>query len=111
MLYRALSNLDAGKTKIRKGQVFPQYVLTGPVLDKLTRLGRISRVSTPPLSVLPGWSKRAEKLARIGVETAEQFVLADDADLKKAMRASPERVKYWKEEILDFLSAPKDARR
>ncbi|RPI52771.1 MAG: hypothetical protein EHM56_08010 [Chloroflexi bacterium] len=104
-IYRALKDLDAGKTLIRRGQVFMSGTLPGAVVDRLAELGKIAPVSTPPLAVLPGWKARAGKIAP-EIETAGDFLEADSARLAKVLKVSPDRIEPMKLELAGWLSVP-----
>jgi len=106
-LYRALSNLEAGKgVIIPKGSVITGERLGETVALKLERLGRLSRVAAPPLAVLPGWSARAKKLERSGLVDAEQFIGMDTARLAQWLGVKAPKIEEWKSELLEFLKAP-----
>jgi hypothetical protein len=76
-------------------------------LDILVKVGALARVSTPPLLELPGWTKRAEKLAGGGIITVEDLL---DADPKKVARLfgykTTSGVERWKTEVVEWLKPP-----
>jgi len=106
-LYRALRDLDKNGRIIEKGAVFAGEELGEKALVKLEQLGKISRASTPPLEVLPGWTTRAKKLAEYGVITAEEFLSMPDADLAKVSNVPAVRIADWKKLLLECLRIPK----
>jgi len=61
----------------------------------------ISRVAALPLSEIPGWKTRANKLATANIDNAEQFIEADIGLIKKVLRAKPETIQKWKRELLN----------
>jgi len=75
-------------------------------LQALIDKGAVARVAPPPLAVLPGWKIRSGKAKGLGIEDAEQFLEADDADLARSLGARVETVQKWKRELSDFLKAP-----
>jgi hypothetical protein len=105
-LYRALNNLDAGKTQIGRGEVFAGERIGDHVLERLLKLGRVALVSAPPLAMLPDWEKRAAKLKKIGVSTVEEFIAGEAGVMAKACLVSAERIGMWKLEVLECLKAP-----
>jgi len=72
ILYRVLKRLDTGHV--------PGDVLDGRMfkaLGKLVAVGALAKARTPPLTELPGWSMRAEKLRGIGIVTVEDLLSMD----------------------------------
>lgn len=61
----------------------------------------VSRVAALPLSEIPGWKTRANKLIALNIGDAEQFIEADINVIKKALRAKPETIQRWKKELID----------
>lgn len=76
-------------------------------LQALVDKGAIARVAPPPLTVLPGWKVRGRKAQVHGIEDAEQFLEASDADLAEWMGTKEEMVRRWKSELSDVLKAPR----
>lgn len=104
-LYRALSNLDAGKKRLQQGQVFYSSILPAPVLQKLAELGKVAIVSTPPLDVLPGWKIRAHYLMP-EIETAAQFLECNAEQLQKKLSIDGAEVERLKAELISWLTIP-----
>lgn len=102
--YRALSKLAAGSHTINRGAIFPAHYLRPEVLAALD--GRhISRISAPPLAEVPGWSRRAQKLADAGIFEAEQFLDAvDNGELSSLF--APAQLTRWQNELLNWLTPP-----
>ena len=72
ILYRVLKRLDTGHT--------PGDILDGNIFTALARLvavGALAKAKAPPLTELPGWQTRAEKLRRVGIETVEDLLGMD----------------------------------
>ena len=110
-LYRALSNLNIGKDKvIHKGVVFPEERMRPQVLQRLVKLGRVSRCNTPPMEVLPGWDERSKKLYELGIVTVEEFFKVENQDLAEILGVKAEKIGFLKEEALDWLKAPQKSR-
>ena len=102
--YRALKSLSNG---IGKGQVFAGNVLRASSLPVLEERKAIARISAPPLTALPGWKTRGEKLGKAGIVAVEDFLDGDAGLLAKALKAKPEQVVKWKEEVIQLLTVPK----
>ena len=100
---------------LKHGETAPEgSIVRLPWLEKdpagiqaLMDKGAIARVSPPPLGVLPGWKIRSQKAQRFGIEDAEQFLEAGDADLARWMGAKEETIRKWKKELTGFLIAPR----
>ena len=56
-------------------------------IDLLVRIGAISPVQVPPLSVFTGWGGRARKLNELGIDTIG-FIQMDARDIAYSIRAS-----------------------
>lgn len=77
-LYRVLKPLSTGQDR---GALVAGEVFKPGILAALLKVKALKEAQGPPLSELPGWSRRAERLAEIGVLNV--------ADL---LRADPERI-------------------
>ena len=72
IVYRVLKHLDTGHV--------PGDILDGRIfraLDRLVAVGALAKAGTPPLTELPGWTTRAEKLREIGIVTIEDLLGMD----------------------------------
>lgn len=102
-MYRVISNTPLS-TGHKKGDLISADNFKPAVLRRLLAKNIISPVASPPLIEIPGWTKRAEKLADLGIETAQQFLDADDSILKLALKLRSNTViPRYKREILDWL--------
>ena len=64
----------------------------------------LSLISGPPLTELPGWTRRAELLAQVSVTMTDQFLEADDELIQQAVGYHSTRaVAKWKEEVRHWL--------
>jgi len=99
-LYRALNNLSA---VARRGELTRLAHLTAEQVAKLERVGAVARVAAPPLSELPDWAIRAGKLAKIGIEDAEQYLETEPSAIAKALHVKPETEARYREEITSYL--------
>lgn len=101
--YRVLKRLDTGHMPgdIIDGNRFRR-------LDVLVLKGALAKAMTPPLTELPGWATRAEKLATIGVITVEDLLSMNPqkgTGLFGHKRAST--FVKWVEEAKGWLTTPK----
>ena len=72
-------------------------------VEALERKGAISRMGAPPLEVVAGWTKRAEKLSAISVTTVEDFVETPTAQLAAFLKVRDTTIEMWKNELLSWL--------
>lgn len=98
-LYRVLKPLSTGHGpgELVDGARFKQ-------LDTLVEVNALAPVSYPPLSVLPGWETRAEKLAEAGIVTIQDFLDAGDQTLKEIFNHKTTRaIGKWRGELRKWL--------
>ena len=106
-MYRALVTLSLAKGRIiRKGSLFTGDLLAPGNLEKLIELGKVSKVSAPPLSALSGWQEHADKLEKLGVKTVEEFVRLDYKKAARALGIAQYKAKELQGEALKLLEAP-----
>jgi len=102
-IYRVITH-----TPLSTGQVYGDIIMDGQLRPStvagLLTNNKIAAVATPPLAELPGWAKRAEKLAAIDIITAQDFL---DADVEKIRGQVNMRgtfaIEKWKEEVKGWL--------
>ena len=105
--YRAHSTLAAGSRTIQRGSIFPATMLRPDVITALE--GRhISRINAPPLAELPGWTRRAKRLADAGIISVEDFLDAVDNGALSSIY-KPEQLTRWRNELMGWLAPPKAA--
>ena len=106
-MYRALVDLALASGRvIRKKSLFTSDLIAPANLEKLLALGKISKVSSPPLEALSGWSEHAEKLKKVGVITIEQFAQMEHREVAKALKIPQYKAKELQTEALKLLEAP-----
>lgn len=107
-LYRVHRPLSGRRnTRIAKGTIDKLEWLSDDGKQALIDAGAISIVSTPPLSILPGWKSRAAKLVELNLDNVGSFIESDVKVLAKALRVKPETVTRWQRELTDsLLSSP-----
>ena len=101
ILYRILKPLSTGEIPgdIVRGTRFKPHIAKA-LLDNTA----IAEVHGPPLNEIPGWKVRSEKLERINVCTAIDFLNVDnDVVMKLFAHRSSTTVKKWKAEVKDWL--------
>ena len=102
-IYRVLEPLTTGH---RPGDIVSGDCFSPRVLVALLRVSALSEVRPPPLSELPGWEKRAEKLKEIGVTTVRDFLEADDDEVRRLFNYKRiSTVAKWKVEAEKWLRA------
>ena len=73
----------------------------------LAGTGALKIINGPPLTELPGWTRRAELLAEADIMTADQFLEADDELIQRAVGYhSVKAVVQWKEDVRRWLMPP-----
>jgi len=100
-IYRVLKRLSTGQ---QPGDIVHDTDFRDGVALILYERKILSLISGPPLTELPGWTRRAELLAEVDVVTADQFLDADDELIRQAMGyRSTRAVAGWKEEVRRWL--------
>ena len=107
MLYRALKDLGKGKRIIYRNSTFFGDELSPEAVEGLLKKGKIAEVSAPPLSVLPGFTRRAVRLQKFGIEKVDQFLEASNEELADALSVKPTTVARWKNEARSWMEVPK----
>jgi len=103
MLYRVLSNLDAGKRGIIPvGELTDLHWLSPEKKQILLDVGAVSELQSPPLGVLPGWKNRAKRLAS-ACGTAADFLEMDDGLAAELLKVSIDAVAELKANVRSFL--------
>ena len=103
--YRVLSLLKNGKDFIKPG--IANLNLTPEQEAVLIRGGFIARIAPPRLDVLPGWEKRAARLAKVGIFDALELLQAGD-EIAKLLRVKPADFRTWQAEIKQWLMPQED---
>ena len=101
MLYRVLRDLSTGHVF---GDVVRGDRFKPKVLEILLAANALCPVTGPPLRLLRGWTRRAELLAPLGIETATEFMDADVDVIREAWGHKTTRaVKKAKDIISEIL--------
>lgn len=100
-LYRVLRPLPNAP----RGTISDLTHIRPDALAKLQELGMIAPVSSPPLSILKGWSVRGKKFEKEGVMTVAQFLETDSAVLARIAGRSVEVIEQWKGQLREVLTS------
>lgn len=104
MLYRVHKRLYVGKGRfLEPGSATRLQWLRPPQIARLGERGAVSEMMPPPLEALPGWGRRAARLAEVGVTDAAQFLDADGEELAQALGVKASTVGRWQAEVMNWL--------
>ena len=104
MIYRILQRVDKGGAP---GSLCRFEWLDAAQGGRLVTVGAIAPVQAPPLAVLPGWTRRAALLRRLGIERADDFLEANADALAPGLKVKPETVQRWQAEVTVQLTVPR----
>ncbi len=105
--YRALTILRYKGNIIKPG--IARMELSPDAEAKLIAGGCVATIASPPLAILPGWERRAARLAKHDIEDGLQLMEADAEGLAKLLRIKPATVEAWQEEIETWLVPRQEA--
>lgn len=89
------------------GDIVRDGELSPATIQRMLESGTLVRVSTPPLSELPGeWENRARILAQAGIVTVTHLIEANVTELAKATRRPAKIIKQWQDDALAWLNPP-----
>lgn len=71
------------------------------VADILVAKNALAPVHTPPLSELPGWTRRSEILRAINVVTIQDFLDADAENVARLFNYQSSTIRKWKRDVQD----------
>lgn len=94
------------ETGQKYGDIIKDGELSASAVQRFLASGTLVHVSTPPLSEIPNWDKRAETLAGVGVITLADLIKADTTGLAKKLKKPGRIIKQWQDEALAWLSPP-----
>ncbi len=109
MFYRVQRKLDRGKGRIVPvGSTTRLAWLTPDDQQRLVHCGAVTEVAPPPLRILPGWKRRSELLRTHGIQSAIQFLEADNALLQDILNVKREAtIESWKKDLeLQLVAKP-----
>ena len=105
-IYRVLRTLSRKEKMIDAGTLTRLEWLNEDGVSRLLAVGAVARIQGPPLSVLPGWKRRSEKLGLLGVASAESFLEAEPGPLAEQLEVKPETITRWQQEVMAWLLPP-----
>lgn len=104
-MYRMVKHTPLS-TGQKYGDIIKDDELSSSTIQKMLSSGTLVRVSTPPLSELPEWEKRADILVRAEIITVTQLLEANVTELAKAIKKPVKIIKQWQDEALAWLTPP-----
>lgn len=108
MIYRVLKPLSTGH---KVGDLSDGNEFKDEIIDILLNVNAISPIQSPPLSEIPGWRTRAEKLEKIGVITVQDFLEADPNMIKDLFNYKTlYSTRKWMDELKTWVSPGKESR-
>lgn len=81
------------------------------VAEILVRKGALAPLHTPPLSELPGWTRRSEILRAIDVVTIQDFLDADEERVAQLFNYQSATIRKWKRDVQEWITATQPAPR
>jgi len=106
-LYRVLGRLNRGKNKIiESGSLTRLQWLEEKDVETLIAVGAVAEVASPPLTALPGWKLRANKLFPLQITDAIQFLDSDSGELAVKLETDQRAIDRWKAEVRQWLLTP-----
>ena len=90
-LYRMIERITFadGRPSLEMGAVSRLKGISKKGIKILLKKGAIAPVSSPPLSILPGWEERAKLLASVGVMNIEDLLTSDLGEIARRLNISP----------------------
>lgn len=105
-MYRVTTPLAKGQKVIPVGTLTRLEWLDAAGIARLERVGAVRAVMSPPLAELNGWSRRAERLAALGVVTMADFLAVSPAAIAEAMEIKTETAETWRAQLAAWSEAP-----
>lgn len=108
VLYRVHRRLDYAKSYIETGSLHDLQRCSKKALDALLTTGAITLAKGPPLVALPGWTRRGDRLAKLGITTVAQLLGTDSETIATHLKMKSQTLKKWQIEAQGWLetSAP-----
>lgn len=101
--YRVLKNLTTGH---KRGEIIEASELASSSIAPLVKKRAIAEIGYPPLSALPGWTLRAERMAQLGIADVGAFLDADKTELAAALGIQPRTMSKWCAEAAEAVNVP-----
>ena len=104
MLYKVVDNITSERGfKLQRGKCSLLKGFRPSMKTALLKKGRVVEWSTPPLSVLPGWGRRAAVLEEYGIGTISRLVSADLVQLSRVSGIDKNVLERVVEDALNLL--------
>jgi len=108
-MLRVAKNLSTGE---RAGDVVADDHFPNHIANALLRKGALTRMASPPLAEIEGWTLRASKLRVAGIITVEHFLDAPPERVVAALGHKTDRAyKQYRAELLAISRPPERRRR
>lgn len=104
-LYRVMRDMAYSRDIVLRGAFHRLEKIDEMGIARLLERRAIAIVSSPPLSVLPGWKARSARLEESGIDTATQFLGADSGAVAILFGRKKEIIEKWKREVACLLGA------
>lgn len=105
VLYRIHRRLDYAGDYIEMGSLHDLRRCGRKALGALLTSGAITVAKGPPLVALPGWTRRGDRLAKLGITTVAQLLGTDNEVVATHLRMKPQTVQKWQIEASGWLEA------
>ena len=103
-MYRVLAKLHVGKGRVLGKRSFTDLGwLNAKQQDLLVSLGKVSVVQPPPLAILPGWKRRAQRFSPLGITNVVEFLEADSKELATKLKYKETTIAKWKRDAKKWL--------
>ncbi len=103
VLYRIHRRLDYAGGYIEMGSLHDLQRCGRKALNALLATGAITLAKGPPLIALPGWTRRGDRLAKLGITTVAQLLGTDNETVATHLRMKPQTVQKWQNEARGWL--------
>ena len=105
MIYRVLTKLRLSSgVIITEGTVSSLLEISPRGKQGLLSKGAISKVRSPPLHILPGWTTRADQFEQEGITDAATFLCADLLALSEKMNIPHRVLQSYATDVLRHLT-------
>jgi hypothetical protein len=101
--------LEELSTRQPVGSTVKETAFAPGVTDILIKKGALAPVHTPPLSELPGWILKGQKLRTIGIVTVQDFLDAPDSNIARLFGYQESTIQKWKREAQEWITAKEPA--
>ena len=102
-VYKILKALSTGHVpgQIVRGNTFKNQ----GIINALVENRAIAEIAGPPLSELPGWVTRSEKLAKLGILNVNDFLAASPRSIADEFNYKITTIEKWRSEVEAWMLA------